>query len=119
VPIEKSNDPEGQAAVGDAVAEVEAALADALRLRVARREGSRPGEKYAHGELRGVPLRVAVGARDLAEGVVTVVRRVDGEETRGPVDPLALRLPGMLEEAQAAILQRSLGMLEERSREVT
>jgi prolyl-tRNA synthetase len=118
VPIEKSNDPEGQAAVGDAVARVEAALAEVVRLRVDRREGIRPGEKYAHWELRGVPLRVAVGARDLAEGVVTVVRRVDGAETRVPVDQLAARLPGMLDDAQAAIRQRSLQMLEERSREV-
>ena len=119
VPIERSNDPEGLAAVTDACARVEAQLGELVRLRVDRREGIRPGEKYAHWELRGVPLRIAVGARDLAEGMVTVVRRVDGEETRVGLDQLAARLPGMLDAAQSAIRERSQRMLAERSREVT
>ena len=119
VPIERSNDPEGSARVAEAAAAVEAAAQrTGVRLRVDRREGIRPGEKYAHWELRGVPLRVVLGARDLAESMVTVVRRVDGEERRIHVDALAGELPGMLDAAQAAILERNRRMLEEHSREV-
>jgi prolyl-tRNA synthetase len=118
VPIERSNDPDGSTAVRDASARLESQLKDRVRLRVDRREGIRPGEKYAHWELRGVPLRVVVGARDLAEGYVTVVRRVDGDETTVPVDQLAERLPGMLEETQALIRSRAVSFLEEHSVEV-
>ena len=78
VPVTRSNDPEGAAAVDEACRRIEAE-AGSVRLRIDRRDGIRPGEKYAHWELRGVPLRVTVGARDLAAGQVTVTRRVDGE----------------------------------------
>src|ERR1700730_4110157 len=70
VPIERSNDPEGTDAVKEACTALQAQLDGRVRLRVDRREGIRPGEKYAHWELRGVPLRVVVGARDLASGNV-------------------------------------------------
>ena len=119
VPITRSNDPDGERAVGEAVARIEAgAGAAGLRLRVDRRDGIRPGEKYHHWELRGVPLRVVVGVKDLADGNVTVVRRVDGEQTTVPLDAVADRLPAMLAETQAAILDRSRALLRDRTREV-
>jgi prolyl-tRNA synthetase len=118
VPITRSNDPEGGAVVDAAVARIERA-ADGVRLRVDRREGIRPGEKYAHWELRGVPLRVVVGAKDLAEGNVTVVRRVDGAQQVLPLAGLEARLPALLEEAHATIRARSQALLAERSREVS
>ena len=118
VPITRSNDPEGEALVDAAVQRIERA-AGAVRLRVDRREGVRPGEKYAHWELRGVPLRVVVGAKDLADGNVTVVRRVDGHQEVLPLDGLEGRLPTLLDESQAAIRTRAQALLAERSREVT
>jgi prolyl-tRNA synthetase len=45
----------------------------------------RPGVKYADAELTGIPFRVAVGSRDLADGVVEVTTRVTGEKERVPV----------------------------------
>jgi prolyl-tRNA synthetase len=45
----------------------------------------RPGVKYADAELTGIPYRISVGSRDLAEGVVEVTRRADGEKERVPV----------------------------------
>ena len=119
VPITRSNDPEGVAQVDAAVTAIETEARTAgVRIRVDRREGVRPGEKFAHWELRGVPLRVTVGAKDLAEGVVTVKRRVDGEEWRLAVAEVAPRLPRMLVEAQDATRSRAQRLLEERSREV-
>src|SRR5215472_8197927 len=119
VPIVRSNDVEGSAAVEEAVARIEREAAGSVRLRVDRRQGIRPGEKYAHWELRGVPLRVVVGAKDLADGVVTVVRRVDGEQSRVPVDTLAVQLPRLLDEAHHALRARALTMLDDYSREVS
>jgi prolyl-tRNA synthetase len=118
VPITRSNDAEGTAVVEGAVARLERECPAGVRLRVDRREGIRPGEKYAHWELRGVPLRLVVGAKDLADGQVTMVRRVDGAEQRLPIEGLAARLPSLLADAQSALLQRAQRMLDERSVDV-
>jgi prolyl-tRNA synthetase len=45
----------------------------------------RPGVKYADAELTGIPYRISVGTRDLAEGVVEVTKRANGEKVRVPV----------------------------------
>jgi prolyl-tRNA synthetase len=117
VPILRSNDPDGSAVVEEAVRRIERGAGE-VRLRVDRREGVRPGEKYAHWELRGVPLRVVVGAKDLQEGRVTVVRRVDGAEHRPSLDELQQTLPSLLDEAQRLIFERALRERESRSVEV-
>jgi prolyl-tRNA synthetase len=103
VPITRSNEKECPAGV---------------RLRVDRREGIRPGEKYAHWELRGVPLRIVVGAKDLAGGNVTLVHRIDGTQETVPLAGLASSLPTLLEEAQSAIFERARKRREERSVDV-
>jgi prolyl-tRNA synthetase len=45
----------------------------------------RPGVKYADAELTGIPFRISVGTRDLAEGVVEITKRANGEKERVPV----------------------------------
>jgi prolyl-tRNA synthetase len=52
----------------------------------------RPGVKYADAELIGIPFRVSVGARDLADGVVEVSKRATGEKERVPVSEAVARL---------------------------
>ena len=118
VPIVRSNDPEGTALVEQAVARIEGEVPAGVRLRVDRREGIRPGEKYAYWELRGVPLRIVVGSKDLAAGSVTVVRRVDGDEQRVPLEGLAALLPRMLEAAHDALFARARRELDDRSVDV-
>jgi prolyl-tRNA synthetase len=46
----------------------------------------RPGVKYRDAELVGIPCRISVGRRDLAEGVVEITSRATGEKERVPVD---------------------------------
>jgi prolyl-tRNA synthetase len=46
----------------------------------------RPGVKFKDAELTGIPFRISVGSRDLAEGVVEVVTRSTGESERVPAD---------------------------------
>jgi prolyl-tRNA synthetase len=118
VPILRSNDPEGSALVEQAVARITGEASAQVRVRVDRREGIRPGEKYAHWELRGVPLRVVIGTQDLADGQVTVVSRVDGEQRKLSVEGLAARLPALLADAQRAMFDRAKRSLEERSVDV-
>ncbi len=52
----------------------------------------RPGVKYKDAELTGIPCRVAVGSRDLAEGVVEFAIRETGEKERVPVGEAAARV---------------------------
>ena len=117
VPVVRSNDPGGSAAVEEACRRIEAAAGE-VRLRVDRRDGIRPGEKYAHWELRGVPLRLTVGSRDLEAGQVTVTRRVDGESWSEPLASVASRLPSLLDQAQSRTRERAETRLRERSVEV-
>ena len=66
--------------------ELKSALAAAgLRVTVDNGEQS-PGFKFNHWELRGVPVRMELGARDLASGVVTVCRRDNAEKFAMPID---------------------------------
>ncbi|MGD0194922.1 MAG: proline--tRNA ligase [Candidatus Dormibacteria bacterium] len=118
VPITRSNDEAGAAVVEEAVAKIEGECPAGVRLRVDRRDGMRPGEKYAHWELRGVPLRVVVGAKDLAAGNVTLVHRVDGTQETVPLAGFAAKLPDLLAAAQQAIFARARARLDERSVDV-
>ncbi|PZR81224.1 MAG: proline--tRNA ligase [Candidatus Aeolococcus gillhamiae] len=118
VPIARSNDEEAMRLVEEACAQLEREAGTDVRMRVDRREGMRPGEKFAHWELRGIPLRITVGAKDLADGNVTVVRRVDGEQSQVPLQGLGARLQGLLDEAQLATRARAQRLLDERSVDV-
>jgi prolyl-tRNA synthetase len=119
VPITRSNDEDAARAVEDACARIEREAGGGVRLRVDRRDGMRPGEKFAHWELRGVPLRVTVGAKDLADGNVTLARRVDGEQSVVSLEGFGARLPALLDEQQLAIRARARRLLDERSVDVT
>jgi prolyl-tRNA synthetase len=118
VPITRSNDESGAAVVEEAVTRIERECPSGVRVRIDRRDGMRPGEKYAHWELRGVPLRIIVGAKDLADGNVTVVHRVDGAQEVRPLAGLAAAFPDMLATAQQKILERARQRLAERSVDV-
>jgi prolyl-tRNA synthetase family II len=56
----------------------------------------RPGVKFKDAELTGIPVRVSVGSRDLADGVVEVVRRATGEKERVPVDEVQKHVQELL-----------------------
>jgi prolyl-tRNA synthetase len=62
------------------------------------------GRRATDWELKGVPVRVEVGPRDLANGEVTVVRRDTGEKQPGPVAAVAGRVPELLERIQRDLL---------------
>jgi prolyl-tRNA synthetase len=61
----------------------------------------RPGVKFKDAELTGIPIRVAVGSRDLADGLVEVVTRSTGEKERVPVDQAVKHVREMLAVAGA------------------
>jgi len=77
-----------------------------IRFRVDWRD-ERPGDKYAHWELKGVPLRLNVGGRDADAGQVELVDRLSREKRSLPVAGLAQTLRDELERFQSRLLERA------------
>jgi prolyl-tRNA synthetase len=91
--------------VGDAARRLAAALGDAgVRVRLDDAVSVGFGRRATDWELKGVPVRVEVGPRDLTEGVATVVRRDEGAKRTVPVDEIAASMPALLDDVQASLL---------------
>jgi len=67
----------------------------------------RPGWKFAEWELRGVPLRVEIGPRDIEKSAVLVARRDTREKQSLSMDGLPQRVLQLLDEVQANLHQRA------------
>jgi prolyl-tRNA synthetase len=79
------------------------------RVRVDDREDVRPGNKFNHWELRGVPVRVELGPRDLDAERATVVPRLTGEKEEVPLSGLPTRLAAALDESQRGLYEDARG----------
>lgn len=66
-------------------------------------DNNRPGWKFAEYEMKGVPVRIAIGARDLANNVVEVARRDTKEKMSFSMDGLGTSIIQLLEDIQLAI----------------
>ena len=67
-------------------------------------EENSPGWKFAEWELRGVPLRLEIGPKDIEKAQVFSARRDTREKAAIPLADLATRVPALLEEIQANLL---------------
>ena len=120
VPIFRSED--DRVAVAGAIERLEAQLKDVqtvsgpLRYKVDWREET-PGYKYNHWELRGVPFRLEVGPRDVANESVMLVRRLDRAKESLPMAALIVELPQRLAAYQADVFKRALDFREENTHE--
>jgi prolyl-tRNA synthetase len=74
-------------------------------------EKRRPGFKFAEYEMRGVPVRIGIGKRDLENSVVEVARRDTKEKSSVPLNGLANYISKLLEEIQENLYQRALDRL--------
>jgi prolyl-tRNA synthetase len=91
-----------------AVERTERALRQAgVRVRVDRNADTGLGRRLTEWDLKGVPVRVEIGPRDLKEGVVTVARRDSAEKTAVPVDGVAAAVVEALDAAQRALAEES------------
>jgi prolyl-tRNA synthetase len=106
VPIWRKD--EERALVRVFVDRVKAAVGDRVRLHVDDRDQYTPGWKYNEYEMRGVPIRLEVGPKDVAKGAVMSVRRDGRQKESIALEALAERLPQLLEEVQRALFQAAL-----------
>ncbi|MDQ0958905.1 prolyl-tRNA synthetase [Streptomyces sp. B4I13] len=90
-----------------------------LRVRVDDRTDVPFGRRAVDWELKGVPVRVEIGPRDLADGTAMLVRRIPGGKEPVAVDALTGLLPVVLEEDQALLLRRSRERRESRTADVS
>ncbi len=87
-----------------------------FRVRVDDRD-QQPGWKYAEWDMRGVPVRIEVGPRDVDAGNVVLVRRdrAKGDPDQKQVVPVAelpQRLRGLLEEIQQSLFDQAKAFLD-------
>lgn len=77
------------------------------------REDVSSGWKYNHWEMKGVPLRIEIGPKDVEKNAVMVVRRDNRHKESVPVKEIKKRIPEILEEMQADLFAASKQHLDE------
>jgi len=105
--------------VETAVDGVREALRDVARVFVDRRDDKTPGWKFNEWEMKGVPLRLEIGPRDVAGNQAMVVRRDTHEKQAIPLDDLATRIPQLLQEIQDNLFASAKQMLDENTERVS
>jgi prolyl-tRNA synthetase len=109
VPIYKND--EEKTKVLEAVAKVEAELGQIFRVKVDEREEVTPGFKFNDWEMRGVPLRIEIGPKDVEKGSVALARRdMPGKAGKSFVsqEQLSAQVAEMLQSIQASLHERAL-----------
>ncbi|PRP67209.1 proline--tRNA ligase [Nonlabens agnitus] len=82
------------------------------------RDTFRPGAKFAQHELQGVPLRIAIGARDLANGTVELARRDTLTKESVALEGIEQHVKDLLDEIQNALFEKAYSYREEHITEV-
>ncbi len=114
IPIFKSD--EERAQVMEAVDRITADWRDRFRWKLDARDHLSPGFKFNEWEVKGVPVRVEIGMKDVAKGTVALARRdVPGREGKSFVEQAGLteRIAAVLEEIQKALFDRAQRFREE------
>ena len=81
-------------------------------------DNRRPGFKFADYELKGVPVRLAIGARDIENGTVEVMRRDTLEKKEEKLEGIAQHVAELLEDIQNNIFEKALKQRESMTRTV-
>ena len=105
VPIWRKD--EDRAAVLAFIDQVKAALPKDVRLHVDARDQYSPGWKYNEYEMRGVPVRLEIGPKDVANQAVMSVRRDTRGKESSPLAALGTRVPALLAEVQQSLFDQA------------
>ena len=117
VPIHKT--PEDLAKISETIIPVfEELKAAGISVKYDDDDKQRSGWKFAEYELRGVPVRLGIGMRDLENGTIEVARRDNLTKESRPLDGIVEHVRSLLDEIQANIYQRALKFREENTFQV-
>lgn len=120
VPIYKND--EERSAVMEVVNRMTAAWKGRLRFKVDDRDNYSPGYKFNEWELKGVPVRIEIGPKDVAKETVALARRdIPGKAGKSfvPQAGLTERIEALLAEMQTGLFQRALAFRESHTADVT
>ena len=92
---------------------------EGVRVMLDDRDAYTPGWKFAEWELRGVPVRLEIGPKDIEKGQVMLARRDTREKLSAPREGLAARIVDLLAEIQQALFDRAVRFREEHTSETT
>jgi len=106
VPIWKTD--EEKTSVREAAVALEASLRSLVRIRLDLREEVSPGFKFNDWELKGVPLRLELGPRDLMKRQAMAVSRLDRQKELVPLEAAQERVPALLVQVQRRLYERAL-----------
>ncbi len=98
---------EQKGTVLEAVKRISDSLGD-VRVKIDDREEHRPGYKFNEWELKGVPVRLEIGPRDLEAGQVMAYRRDTGEKSAVPLTSLPSAVPDLLADIHRSLFQSAL-----------
>lgn len=106
IPIHKGE--EQKAAITEKVKTILQELKlEGVRVKYDDSDNSRPGWKFAEYEKQGVPVRIAIGARDLENNTVEIARRDTKEKMSVSLDGLSVRIINLLQEIQQAMYDKA------------
>ncbi len=118
VPIFRTD--EERAAVLGVAAKLHDDLAAAgVRVRLDDRDQHRPGYKFAEWELKGVPIRIELGPRDVASGNAVLASRLGGEKEEIAIGDVVGGMDGRLSSIQSALFADALDFREANTHEIT
>ena len=113
VPIFKNGEQEKfDAVLGELAKKLQA---KGIRVKYDNAENKRPGFKFADYELKGVPVRLVMGGRDLENGTIEVMRRDTLEKETLSFEGIEEKVVALLEEIQENIYQKALKLREEKT----
>ena len=82
--------------------------AKGVRVKYDDSDNQRPGWKFAQYEMKGVPVRIAIGARDLQNNVAEVARRDTREKSSMSLDNISDNIAALLDEIQSSMFGKAL-----------
>ncbi len=91
---------------------------EGLRVKLDEREEFTPGWKFSEWEMRGVPLRVEIGPKDIEKKQVVVVRRDTGKKENVTQASMNIKVPEILREIQKNMFEMALKFQQENTHEV-
>ncbi len=89
-----------------------------IQVKLDDRDTHKPGWKFSEYEYKGVPVRIAIGPRDVEKGTVELARRDTLEKEIVPADNLGEKVQGLLETIQKALYEKALEFREANTRKV-
>jgi prolyl-tRNA synthetase len=89
-----------------------------IRVMLDDREAYTPGWKFAEWELRGVPVRVEIGPKDIEKSQVVLARRDTRTKSPAPVESVAATMTSLLDDIQQSLFRRALAFRDEHTTRV-